>query len=407
MNIAIIGLGYVGISLANVFSRKFEVIGFDVNEEKIQEYRNGIDRTQEVGEKVNQLGIMFTTEISDISTADIIIVTVPTPTVNGMIDDSYVKKATKMIGEYMKKGAIVVYESTVYPLFTREECIPILEKVSGWKCGEEFSVGYSPERVNPGDKINTIQKITKVVSGFDSKTLKVLEKVYGEVIENIYPVDSLEIAEACKILENSQRDLNIALINQFSILFPDIGTNKVVEAMNTKWNSLGFKSGLVGGHCIAEDPYYLIYKTRTRGNKFTLLEEARYINDSVPKHIVSKTMELLNKKHKALSDSNIVVKGITFKENCPDVRNSKIVEIIRLLKEQGANVFIIDPIADTKDLKTLYNLEVNTEEPVNTDAVIYAVAHDVFKNDTLVEDIAVIDVKSIFSRQKQELYYAL
>ncbi|MCU5174420.1 nucleotide sugar dehydrogenase [Bacillus paranthracis] len=407
MNIAIIGLGYVGISLAKAFSVKFEVVGFDINKEKIEEYKKGIDRTQEVGSEVNKLGIMFSTEISDISSSDIIIVTVPTPTINGMIDDSYVKKATEMIGKHMKKGAIVVYESTVYPLFTREECIPILERLSGWKCGIEFSVGYSPERVNPGDKVNTIQKITKVISGFDSQTLEVLKKVYGAVIENVYPVDSLEIAEACKILENSQRDLNIALINQFSMLFPDIGTNKVVEAMNTKWNALGFRSGLVGGHCIAEDPYYLIYKTRTRGNKFTLLEEARYINDTVPKHIVSKTMELLNKKHKALSDSNVVVKGITFKENCPDVRNSKVVEIVRLLEEQGANVYIVDPVADAKDLKNLYNLKTSEKEPSNTDVIIYAVAHDDFKDDELDKNTVVIDVKSIFNKQKHELYYAL
>lgn len=407
MNIAIIGLGYVGISLAKAFSEKFEVVGFDINKEKIEEYKKGIDRTQEVGSEVNELGIMFTTEIPDISNSDIIIVTVPTPTINGMIDDSYVKKATEMIGKHMKKGAIVVYESTVYPLFTREECIPILERLSGWKCGVEFSVGYSPERVNPGDKVNTIQKITKVISGFDSQTLEVLKKVYGSVIGNVYPVDSLEIAEACKILENSQRDLNIALINQFSMLFPDIGTNKVVEAMNTKWNALGFRSGLVGGHCIAEDPYYLIYKTRTRGNKFTLLEEARYINDTVPKHIVSKTMELLNKKHKALSDSNIVVKGITFKENCPDVRNSKVVEIVRLLEEQGANVYIVDPVADAKDLKNLYNLKTSEKEPSNTDVIIYAVAHDEFKDDELDKSTVVIDVKSIFNQQKHELYYAL
>lgn len=407
MRIAIIGLGYVGISLAKAFAKKFEVVGFDVNKDKINEYSNGIDRTGEVGEQVNKLGIMFTTEISDISTADIVIVTVPTPTINGSIDDSYVKRATKMIASHIKKGSVVVYESTVYPFFTREECIPLLEKNSGWKCGVEFSVGYSPERVNPGDKVHTIEKITKVISAFDTHTLNLLEKVYGEIIESVYPVDSLEIAEACKILENSQRDLNIALINQFSMLFPDIHSNKVVEAMNTKWNSLGFTSGLVGGHCIAEDPYYLIHKTRTRGSKFTLLEEARYINDAVPQHIVYKTMELLNKNNRSVKGSNIVVKGITFKENCPDVRNSKAVEIVKKLKEYGANVWIIDPIADTKDLKNLYELNINQEEPTEVDAIIYAVGHDIFKNDNLESNKVIIDVKSIFINKKNNLYFSL
>ncbi|MGL6249034.1 MAG: nucleotide sugar dehydrogenase, partial [Culicoidibacterales bacterium] len=335
MKIAIIGLGYVGISLASTFAEKHEIIGFDVNQQKVAEYKKGIDRTDEVGATVNQLGIQFTTEIGDIQGAEIILVTVPTPTIEGAIDATYVKKASEMIAPYMSQGTIVVYESTVYPFFTREECLPLLEKYSGKTCGVDFSVGYSPERVNPGDKVNTIETIVKVVAGIDAKTTQRLVDFYGSVIHKVHAASSLEVAEACKVLENSQRDVNIALINQFAMLFEDIDTHAVVEAMNTKWNALGFTSGLVGGHCIAEDPHYLIHKTRSRGMKFTMLEEARYVNDQVPKHIVTKAMELLNESNKALSNSTIVIKGITFKENCPDVRNSKAVEIYQNLKKHG------------------------------------------------------------------------
>ncbi|GIX58696.1 nucleotide sugar dehydrogenase [Bacillus paranthracis] len=407
MKVAVIGLGYVGISLAGYFSEKHHIIGFDVNKEKVEEYKLGIDRTEEIGKRVNQLGIDFTTKIEDIQEADIILVTVPTPTVAGTIDASYVKKASEMIAPYMKQGAIVVYESTVYPFFTREECIPILEKYSGKECGVDFSVGYSPERVNPGDKKNTIKNITKVVAGYDEETTYKLGEFYRSVIEKVYPVDTLEAAEACKVLENSQRDLNIALINQFAMLYPEIDTNAVVKAMNTKWNALGFTSGLVGGHCIAEDPQYLIHKTRSRGNKFTLLEEARYINEEVPRHIVVKTMELLNKSGKALSTSKILVKGITFKENCPDVRNSKTVTIVEALKKSGAEVIVVDPIVDNKDLKQYYGFEALKEYNDDVDVIIYAVAHEIFKEDEIDINQNIIDVKGIWQEYNIKNYYAL
>lgn len=407
MKVAIIGLGYVGISLAGAFACKHEIIGFDVNLEKIQEYRDGIDRTGEIGQKVNRLGINFTTEIKDIQESDIILVTVPTPTIAGTIDASYVKKASENIAPYIKENAIVVYESTVYPFFTREECIPILEKFSGKKCGEYFSVGYSPERVNPGDRIHNIENIVKVVAGYDNETTNRLCEFYGSVIKEVYPVDTLEAAEACKVLENSQRDLNIALINQFAMLYTEIDTNSVIQAMNTKWNSLGFTSGLVGGHCIAEDPHYLIHKTRTRGNKFTLLEEARYINDEVPRHLVNKTMELLNNSGKALSNSTVLVKGITFKENCPDVRNSKTVEIVQSLQENGARVIVVDPIADNKDLLHYYGFEALEEYQGKVDISIYAVAHDIFKNDFVQETDSIIDVKGMWKNKKIKNYYSL
>lgn len=407
MKIAIIGLGYVGISLAATFSKKYTVIGFDVNNQKIEEYKRGIDRTEEVGNEVNKLGIKFTTKIEEIQEAEIILVTVPTPTVEGTIDATYVKKASEMIAPYIKHNAIVVYESTVYPFFTREECLPILEKHSGKKCGVDFSIGYSPERVNPGDKVNTIETITKVVAGYDEVTTKRLVEFYGSVIKNVHETSSLEVAEACKVLENSQRDLNISLINQFAMLFEDIDTHDVIEAMNTKWNALGFTSGLVGGHCIAEDPHYLIHKTRSRGLKFTMLEEARYVNDQVAKHLVSKTMELLNKQQKALSGSTIIVKGITFKENCPDVRNSKSVEIVDELKKHGANVIVVDPIADNVDLKQYYGFEAEKKYDGKYDAVIYAVAHNEFRDDKINPNKSVIDVKGIFRKQNLSNYYSL
>lgn len=407
MNVAIIGLGYVGISLAAIFSMKHHVIGYDIDEGKLEEYQNGIDRTNEVGERVNQLGIDFTNELSEIKKADIICITVPTPTVKGMIDDQYVRTASIQVAPYLKQGAIVVYESTVYPYFTREVCLPLLEEYSGKKVGVDFSIGYSPERVNPGDHVHTIDKIIKVVAGYDEETTKKLVEVYGSVIEHIHPVSSLEVAEACKVLENSQRDLNISLINQFAMLFEDIDTHAVVEAMNTKWNALGFTSGLVGGHCIAEDPHYLIYKTRSRGMKFSLLEESRQINESVSKHIVTKMMELLNRQQKALSNSTIVIKGITFKENCPDVRNSKVVEIIQLLQNHGANLIIVDPIADKKDLKKYYSLSVEDNYDDTYDAIIYAVAHDTFKQDSLKSDDIVIDIKGMWRHLGLENYYAL
>lgn len=407
MNVAIIGLGYVGISLAAIFSMKHHVIGYDIDEGKLEEYQNGIDRTNEVGERVNQLGIDFTNELSEIKKADIICITVPTPTVKGMIDDQYVRAASIQVAPYLKQGAIVVYESTVYPYFTREVCLPLLEEYSGKKVGVDFSIGYSPERVNPGDHVHTIDKIIKVVAGYDEETTKKLVEFYGSVIEHIHPVSSLEVAEACKVLENSQRDLNISLINQFAMLFEDIDTHAVVEAMNTKWNALGFTSGLVGGHCIAEDPHYLIYKTRSRGMKFSLLEESRQINESVSKHIVTKMMELLNRQQKALSNSTIVIKGITFKENCPDVRNSKVVEIIQLLQNHGANLIIVDPIADKKDLKKYYSLSVEDNYDDTYDAIIYAVAHDTFKQDSLKSDDIVIDIKGMWRHLGLEHYYAL
>lgn len=407
VTVAIIGLGYVGISLAAIFSKSHDVIGYDIDEQKIQEYQCGIDRTNEVGEQVNQLGILFTNDLSKIKRADIICITVPTPTVNGMIDDQYVRSASIQVAPYIKQGAIVVYESTVYPYFTREICLPLLEEYSGKKVGVDFSIGYSPERVNLGDPVNTIDKITKIVAGYDEKTTKRLVEFYGSVIKSIYPVQSLEIAEACKVLENSQRDLNISLTNQFAMLFEDIDTHAVMEAMNTKWNALGFTSGLVGGHCIAEDPHYLIYKSRSRGMKFTLLEEARQINDSVPRHIVTKIMELLNTKKKALSNSTIVIKGVTFKENCPDVRNSKAFDIISLLKAQGANLIVVDPIADQQDIKKYYDLEVTPFYHGASDAIIYAVAHDEFKKDRFNLDQIIIDIKGMWRHLELESYYSL
>lgn len=407
MKIAIIGLGYVGISLAACFSKKYEVIGFDVNEQKIEEYQQGIDRTQEVGTRVNQLGIKFTHFLEDVSGADIFLMTVPTPTSEGMIETTYVKQASKMIAPYLKQGAIVVYESTVYPFFTREECLPILEQYSGKQCGVDFSIGYSPERVNPGDKSHTVENITKVVAGFDEQTTEKLVAFYGQVIQKVHPVTTLEVAEACKVLENSQRDLNIALINQFAMLFEDINTHEVVEAMNTKWNALGFTSGLVGGHCIAEDPYYLIHKTQSRGLKFSLLEEARYVNDSVSHHIVMKTMELLNRRQKSLSGSVILLKGVTFKENCPDVRNSKAVEIAKKLKQYGASVVVIDPVADLVDLEHQYQIQALTAYEGAYDAIIYAVAHDAFKCDLIHEDDVIVDIKGMWRGQSLRDYYAL
>lgn len=407
MKVAVIGLGYVGITLAGYFAKKHDIIGFDVNVDKIQEYRDGIDRTGEIGNEVNKLGIQFTTSIDDIKEAEIILVTVPTPTVAGVIDASYVKNASEMIAPHIKENAIVVYESTVYPFFTREECIPILERISNKKCGRDFSVGYSPERVNPGDKVHTLENIVKVVAGFDEETTQRLCDFYGTVINEVYPVDTLEAAEACKVLENSQRDLNIALINQFAMLYTEIDTNSVVNAMNTKWNALKFTSGLVGGHCIAEDPHYLIHKTRTRGGKFTLLEEARYINDEVPRHLLHKTMDLLNKSGKALSNSKILVKGITFKENCPDVRNSKAVEIVEALKKNGAEVIVVDPEADNQDLKQQYGFEALAEYNDDVDAIIYAVAHDAFKNDAISDQDTIVDVKGMWKDYNIKNYYSL
>ncbi|MGE7367314.1 nucleotide sugar dehydrogenase [Desemzia incerta] len=387
--ISLIGLGYVGMPIAVAFANKgIDVIGFDINKTKIEQYKEGIDPTKEVGnETIGKTSVEFTSDESKLSEAKFHIVSVPTPINTDKTPNlAPVEGATKTIGKHLTKGSIVVYESTVYPGVTEDICIPILEKESGLKCGVDFKVGYSPERINPGDKVHTLENIVKIVSGIDEESLETIAKVYEIVIDaGVHRAKSIKVAEAAKVVENSQRDINIAFMNELAIVFDKMGidTNEVVEAMNTKWNSLGFYPGLVGGHCIGVDPYYFIYEAEKLGYHSQIILSGRKINDGMGAFVADAIIKELVLSGKKVKEANVVIMGITFKENTPDIRNSKVIDIITRLEEYGIKPAVVDPQADPAETKKEYGIElVNMDQITDADCAVLAVAHPEFINMT-------------------------
>ena len=405
MKIAIIGLGYVGLPLAHAFSFEHEVVGFDVAQWRIDELKNGTDRTLELSdEQVKEAianNMQFTNVLDDIKDCNIYIVTVPTPIdKNKRPDLSPLIKASESVGSVLKKDDIVIYESTVYPGATEEECVPILEKFSNLKFNKDFFCGYSPERINPGDKEHTVTKILKVTAGSTPKIGKKVDELYASVITaGTHLAPTIKVAEAAKVIENSQRDINIAFINELAIIFNklDIDTNAVLDAASTKWNFLPFKPGLVGGHCIGVDPYYLTHKAQQVGHNPEIILAGRRINDNMGIYVANQVIKLMIKKGHKVDSAKVLVLGITFKENCPDIRNSKVIDVIQELKEFGCTVDISDYWADKDEVKQEYNLELKDQVKYQDyNAIVLAVAHDQYKdikrdNDTQV----VFDIKSI------------
>lgn len=413
-NLAVVGLGYVGMPIAHAFSKKgLNVIGFDLNSEKIQMYKNGIDPTNEVGDdEIRSTNIRFTTDGQDIKRAKFIIVAVPTPVNSDHTPDlSPVISASEIIGKNLTRGSIVVYESTVYPGCTEDICIPILERHSGLDCGVDFKVGYSPERINPGDKVHRLENIRKIVSGIDRESLEEIKAVYDIIIKvGTYPVSNLRTAEAVKVVENSQRDINIAFMNELAMVFDrmNIDTNEVIDGMNTKWNALGFRPGLVGGHCIGVDPYYFTYEAEKLGYHSQIILNGRIVNDHMGEFIADAAIRMMIVAGQAPQKSKVIILGLTFKENCPDTRNSKVDDIIKHLNRFGIEPVIVDPWASERDAISEYGVRLTSlEDAKNADCVIVAVAHDAFRELSL-EDIkklykessdgekVLIDVKGLF-----------
>ena len=414
--ICVIGLGYVGLPLAVAFARKFKVVGFDINEERISYLKKGVDITKEVSEEdlvsVKE-NLEFTSKEEKIKECRVIIVAVPTP-IDKLKDPdlSFIKKASVMIGRNLCAGTIIVYESTVWPGLTEEVCVPILEKESGLKWKKDFFVGYSPERVNPGDKKHTLEKIVKVVAGDTKETAEFLGTLYGTIISaGVYLAPDIKTAEAAKVIENIQRDLNIALMNELSIIFHRLGidTKEVLKTASTKWNFLNFEPGLVGGHCIGVDPYYLAYKARMSGYIPQLILAGRSINESIPKFIAYETLKLLIKAGKKIPETEILVLGFSFKENVPDVRNTKVYDLIKELEELGIKITVYDPIADRDTALKEYQVVVQKDLPNGSfDAVIVAVKHSFFieKFDLLElkklckNPYILIDIKGIYDKKE-------
>ena len=417
--IALVGLGYVGMPIAVSFSNKAEVIGFDVNAQKVEMYKSGVDPTKEVGnEVIKNCTVDFTCDESRLKEAKFIIVAVPTPVNNDHTPDlSPVEGASRVVGRNLTKGVIVVYESTVYPGVTEDICVPILEKESGLKCGVDFKVGYSPERINPGDKVHRLETIIKIVSGMDEETLDTVAKVYELVVDaGVHRAESIKVAEAAKVIENSQRDINIAFMNELSIIFNKMGidTKAVLEAAGTKWNFLKFSPGLVGGHCIGVDPYYLTYKAEELGYHSQIILSGRRINDDMGKYVVECLVKNLIRADVTIKNAKVGILGFTFKENCPDTRNTRIIDIVNELKEYGIEPLIADPEADAEEAKHEYGIEfVDMDSITNMDAVILAVAHDAFNGlgqkeidklfkQTANESKVLMDLKGILNRKEYE-----
>ncbi len=418
--ISLVGLGYVGLPIAVAFAEKADVIAYDINQKKVEKYKQGIDVTKEAGDQaVKESTAFFTADESKLKEAKFHIVAVPTPiTIDKNPDLSIVKSASRTVGRNLTEGSIVVYESTVYPGVTEEICIPILEEESGLKCGKDFKVGYSPERINPGDEVHRLNTIVKVVSGMDQESLDEIAAVYEMVIDaGVHKAESIKVAEAAKVIENSQRDINIAFMNELSVIFDKLGidTKSVLEAAGTKWNFLNFYPGLVGGHCIGVDPYYLTYKAEQIGYHSQIILSGRKINDNMGKYTAEQTVKKMINANKKIKGSKVAIFGITFKENCPDVRNTKVVDVINELEEYGVEVEIVDPVADLEELEAVYNLETTAAEDIkDVDAVIFAVKHNEFDNYNL-EDLkelyyqdgetdndgyVLMDVKGIFNKEK-------
>ena len=372
--ISLVGLGYVGMPIAVAFAKKVEVIGFDLNDSKIELYKKGIDPTGEVGdEAIQNTTVTFTDDEKMLQEAKFHIVAVPTPVKEDHTPDLMpVKSASEILGRNLKKGSVIVYESTVYPGVTEEICIPILEQQSGMKCGIDFKVGYSPERINPGDKVHRLETIRKIVSGMDDETLDVVAEVYELVVEaGVHRAESIKVAEAAKVIENSQRDINIAFMNELSIIFNKMGidTQAVLNAAGTKWNFLKFYPGLVGGHCIGVDPYYLTYKAEMLGYHSQVILSGRRINDDMGKYVAENVVKKLIAADKAVRSVRVGILGFTFKENCPDTRNSKVMDIVNELREYGIEPVISDPVADADEAKRLYDIQfVKKNDIKNMDA---------------------------------------
>ena len=384
--LSLVGLGYVGMPIAVAFAQNgVDVIGFDLNKTKIDLYKSGVDPTQEVGdEAIKNSSVYFTCDEKDLQKAKFHIVAVPTPVNTDHTPDlTPVVGASEIVGRNLKKGAYVVFESTVYPGCTEDVCIPILERESGLKCGIDFKVGYSPERINPGDKVHRLENIKKIVSGCDDEALEIIKSVYDIVIEvGTYPVSNLRTAEAVKVVENSQRDINIAFMNELAMAFDkmDIDTNEVVDGMNTKWNALGFRPGLVGGHCIGVDPYYFTYQAEKLGYHSQIILNGRIVNDSMGKFVADAAIKNMISVGQAPKKSKVVILGLTFKENCPDTRNSKVDDIIKRLAEYEIKPIVVDPWASDRDAMHEYGVTLTLLEDVkDADCVIVAVAHDEFK----------------------------
>lgn len=415
--IAVVGMGYVGLPLAVAFAEKgMDVIGFDINQEKINKYIVGEDPTNEVGgERLKKItNLYFTSNEEELKKARFIIVAVPTPVLkNKMPDLRPVIGATELVGRNLKKGTIVVYESTVYPGVTEEICLPILEKESSLRSKIDFKIGYSPERINPGDKIHRVENIIKITSGIDKEASEIIAEVYGTIIKaGIHKATSIKVAEAAKVIENSQRDINIAFVNELSLIFDKIGidTLEVLEAASTKWNFLPFKPGLVGGHCIGVDPYYLANKAEELGYHAEVILSGRKTNDNMGKFIAEKTIKKLIEAGKVVKNSHVLIMGLTFKENCPDLRNSKVEDIIKELKEYNVNISVTDPLANKLEAIKEYGVDLKSIEDVKEiDALIIAVGHNEYKQldiKTFKEkfkdknNMVLIDVKGIVNKEE-------
>lgn len=425
--LSLIGLGYVGMPIAVAFSKKLEVVGFDLNKKKIELYQNGIDPTREVGnEAIAACSVDFTSDETKLREARFHIVAVPTPVNPDHTPDlSPVEGASHILGRNLTKGSIVVFESTVYPGVTEDVCVPILEQESGLKCGVDFKIGYSPERINPGDKVHRLETITKIVSGMDAETLEEVAKVYELVVEaGVHRAQSIKVAEAAKVIENSQRDINIAFMNELSIIFNKMGidTKAVLEAAGTKWNFLKFFPGLVGGHCIGVDPYYLTYKAEQLGYHSQIILSGRRINDDMGKYVAESLVKNLIKADIPVKGARVAVMGFTFKENCPDTRNTKIIDIVRELREYGIEPLITDPVADRGEAEREYGITFSQEAEIKgMDAVILAVSHKEYEGISM-EQIAsmyaengkqnvLVDIKGMLDRDAFEkagyLYWRL
>lgn len=424
--ISVIGLGYVGLPVAIEFAKEYDVIGFDINEEKIETYLRGIDVTEEVGdEELQKSTITFSTNEKDLKQCKFHIVAVPTPiNLDKTPNLAPIINASETIGRNLVKGSIIVFESTVYPGTTEEVCIPIIEKVSGLTFGKDFKVGYSPERINPGDKVNTLTKITKVVSGSDNEALRIISDLYASIIEaGVFEAESIRVAEAAKVIENSQRDINIAFMNELSMVFNKMGINTkaVLEAARTKWNFLPFTPGLVGGHCIGVDPYYFTYKAEQLGYHSQIILAGRKVNDNMGKHVASNIIKTMIQAKQSIHDARIAILGLTFKENVPDVRNTKVIDIVRELEDYGVELLIHDPAADPAEVQSEFNLTlVDEKDLIDLDAVVYAVPHafylekvslDWLKKRYRKEEKVLVDIKGVFNQRESEdkgfIYWSL
>ncbi len=417
--LAVVGLGYVGLPIAIAFAKKINVIGFDTNQEKIQSYLSGKDGTDEVGDQaIKDTSMLFTSDSSALKGADFIIVAVPTPIHGDKTPDlSPVISASEIVGQNLKKGAIVVFESTVYPGVTQDVCQPILERGSGMVCGEDFFIGYSPERINPGDKVHLLENIKKIVSGMDETTRDTIAAVYELVIEaGVHKAGSIKVAEAAKLVENAQRDINIAFMNELSMVFErmDIPTIEVIEAMNTKWNALGFYPGLVGGHCIGIDPYYFIYQAEKLGCHSQIIASGRKVNDDMPDYIAEMIVKQMILADIHVKGAKVVFLGATFKENCPDIRNSKTKAIIRRLVEYGVTIELADPLADEQEVERYFHRKpVLMKEIRDADCLVFTTAHNEIANLTKDEihtmfrhdgkqSRLMVDVRNMFDKKEME-----